>query len=103
MKLEDIIKNLFFALIISIWGIIILFIVNAICGNCIHKDLDKILNAQGYSYDVKYNTVQPYLKEDKCDSCEKHRFAKQHFTKSRTTGLMTFIPPEEGVSCRSCN
>ena len=55
MKLEDTIKNFFFALMLCIWGLIILFIVNSLCGKCIHKDLDKILNVQGYAYDIKHN------------------------------------------------
>lgn len=103
MKLEDTIKNLFFALMLCIWGLIILFIVNSLCGKCIHKDLDKILNVQGYAYDIKHNIVKPYEKLENCETCEKPRFAKQRFLKSQTTGLMTFIPSQEGASCRSCN
>ena len=103
MKLEVIIKNLFFTLMIAIWLLIILFIVNTLCGKCIHKDLDKILNLQGYAYDTKYNDVKPYTVDDKCESCEKPRFTKQRFEKNRTTGFMTFIPPEEGSTCKSCN
>ena len=103
MKIDDIIKNLFFALMLGVWLIIILFIVNTLCGKCIHKDLDKILNIQGYAYDVKYNTIEPYTRTELCDSCEKPKFAKQRFTKNSTTGFMTFMPPEEGSTCRSCN
>ena len=59
------------------------------------------------SYDkkrsAKYNDVKPYAVDDKCESCEKPRFAKQRFEKNRTTGFMTFIPPEEGSTCKSCN
>ena len=76
MKLEDTIKNLFFALMLCIWGLIILFIVNSLCGKCIHKDLDKILNVQGYAYDIKHNIVEPYEKLENCETCEKPRFAK---------------------------
>lgn len=103
MKLEKVIKELFFALMISIWLIIILFIFNSLCGKCIHKDLDKIINLQGYSYDKKHNSFENYTQQEKCDSCEKQNFAKQRFPQNKTTGMMTFIPTEETTSCRSCN
>ena len=103
MILDDLIKNMFFTLMLCVWLIIILFIVNTLCGNCIHKDLDKILNIQGYAYDEKHNKVEPYTKSELCDSCENPKFAKQIFTKNSTTGFMSFIPSEEGSSCRSCN
>jgi len=103
MKLEKLIKGLFFTLMVGIWVLIILFIVNTLCGKCIHKDLDKILNVQGYAFDVKHNEVKPYCENNECDKCEKPKFAKQRFNKSQTTGFMTLAPVIEDTSCRSCN
>ena len=89
IKLDDIIKNLlFFVIILSILITLILKI-NKSCNNCIIKHPEKILNAQGYLFDIKKTLVEEY--DPQYEEYGKSNHTKPHFNLRKTTGFFTSL------------
>ena len=100
MKLDDFIKILFHCIIVVTSLIIILLLINKLCNNCIYKKCDTMLNPQGYSFDIKYNEVEPFDEYDKTSE-EASKHPKVRFSKEKTTGFMTFISNDNLINTRS--
>ena len=101
IKIDEIIKNLLFFIIILLCSVVLLLKINKSCNNCIIKEPDKILNAQGYFFDIKNTQVKDYDPED--DLHDKPKHTKVHFNPAKTTGFMTSIENYEFENPRKCS
>lgn len=101
LKVTDIIKNLLFFIIILLCLVVLLLKVNKYCNNCIVKDPEKILNAQGYLFDVKNTEVKDFDPKD--EHYDKPKHTKAHFNPAKTTGFMTSTENYEFENPRKCS
>ncbi len=103
MKSSKLLSNVLYLLMICFWILMVLIVSNFACNGCITKNINTIVNKQGYAYDIKNNEVQDYCECDENEKCEKAKFSKQRFNKNTTTGMMTLIPENNCENCRACN
>ena len=101
IKVKDIIKNIIFFVLILLCVLVLILKVNNYCNNCIIKDPEKILNAQGYLFDTKNTEVKDYDPIE--DQYDKPKHTKAHFNPSKTTGFMTSVENNTFINPRSCN